>query len=263
MSERNMMKKQIEIFRSEQFGEMRVILIHNEPWFVAADVCKALDISNTSMAVSRLDDDEKMTINIADSHSGKRGGAQNLKAVNEYGIYTLVLGSRKAEAKLFKRWITHEVLPTIRKTGGYMSEPLLQRIMKDPSVIYEFADALVAEKQRSTTLAAELALAKPKADYFDAFINPDDCTNIRTTAKELKIPEREFVKFLLKEKFLFRSPNGTLLPYNKPTNEGLFIVRDYFTYRYIASQTFFTPMGKDTIRVKYFMKHGDPVKIPA
>ena len=257
------MKKHIEIFKSDQFGEIRVILIHNEPWFIAADVCKALDIGNTSMAVSRLDDDEKMTINIGDTHSGRRGGAQNLNAVNEYGIYTLVLGSRKAEAKSFKRWITHEVLPIIRKTGGYMTEPLLQQIQKDPTVIYEFADALLAEKKRSTALATELALAKPKADYFDAFINPDDCTNIRTTAKEMKIPERQFVKFLLKEKFLFRSPNGTLLPYNKPSNEGLFIVRDYYIRRYFASQTFFTPIGKDTIRVKYFMTHGDPVKIPA
>ena len=139
----------------------------------------------------------------------------------------------------------------------------MERIQKDPAVIYDFADALVAEKNRSTALAAELALAKPKADYFDAFINPDDCTNIRTTAKEMKIPERQFVKFLLKEKFLFRSPNGTLLPYSKPSNEGLFIVRDYYTYRYIASQTFFTPMGKDTVRIKYLQKHGDPVKRPA
>jgi phage antirepressor YoqD-like protein len=144
-----------------------------------------------------------------------------------------------------------------------MTEPLLERIQKDPAIIYEFADALLAEKKRSTALATELALAKPKADYFDAFINPDDCTNIRTTAKEMKIPERQFVKFLLKEKFLFRSPNGTLLPYNKPSNEGLLIVRDCYIHRCFASQTYFTPMGKDTIRVKYFMTHGDPVKIPA
>jgi len=256
------MENKIEIFKNERFGAVRITLIQGNPWFVAADVCKALDIGNPTMALRRLDEDEKVTLNSIEGHSGKLGGPQIINFVNEPGLYALVLSSRKPEAKAFKRWITHEVIPIIRKTGGYMSEPLLERIQKDPAVIYAFADALLAEKKKSTALAAELALAKPKADYFDAFINPDDCTNIRTTAKELNIPEREFVKFLLKEKFLFRSPNGTLLPYNKPTNEGLFIVRDYFTYRYIASQTFLTPIGKDTIRVKYFMKHGDPVKIP-
>lgn len=259
MPERTMMENKVEIFRNEYFGEVRIILIKGEPWFVAADVCKALDIINPRDAVKRLDDDERNTVVLTD---GIRGNPTKT-VINEYGLYALVLSSRKPEAKAFKRWITHEVIPLIRKTGGYMSEPLLQRIQKDPTVIYEFADALVAEKNRSTALAAELALAKPKADYFDAFINPDDCTNIRTTAKEMKIPERKFVKFLLKEKFLFRSPNGTLLPYNKPSNEGLFIVRDYYIRRYFASQTFFTPLGKDTIRVKYFMTHGDPVKIPA
>ena len=65
-----------------------------------------------------------------------------------------------------------------------------------------------------------LNTAKPKADYYDAFINPDDCTNIRTTAKDLKIPERKFVQFLLREKYLFRSPSGQLLPYNKDSNAG-------------------------------------------
>lgn len=263
MPERNIMENKIEIFKNERFGEVRITLIHGDPWFVASDVCKALDISNAPMATARLDDDEKMTISSTDSHSGRRGGAQSLTIINEPGLYTLVLGSRRPEARAFKRWITHEVIPLIRKTGGYMTEPLLERIQKDPAIIYEFADALLAEKKRSTALATELALAKPKADYFDAFINPDDCTNIRTTAKEMKIPERQFVKFLLKEKFLFRSPNGTLLPYNKPSNEGLFIVRDCYIHRCFASQTYFTPMGKDTIRVKYFMTHGDPVKIPA
>ena len=263
MPERNKMENKIEIFRNETFGEVRITLIGGEPWFVAVDVCNALGLVNPTLAVSRLDEDEKMTLCSTKGHSGKRGGAQSLNIINEPGLYTLVLSCRKPEAKAFKRWITHEVLPIIRKTGGYMTEPLLQRIQQDPAVIYEFANALLAEKKRSTKLASELALAKPKADYFDAFINPDDCTNIRTTAKEMKIPERQFVKFLLKEKFLFRSPNGTLLPYNKPSNEGLFIVRDFYIRRCFASQTYFTPMGKDTIRVKYFMTHGDPVTIPA
>lgn len=140
----------------------------------------------------------------------------------------------------------------IRMTGCYMTESLLDRIQKEPAVIIELAQTLLKETNRANALEAELGIARPKADYFDVFVNPDDCTNIRTTAKELKIPERKFVKFLLNEGYLFRSPSGQLLPYNKKSNEGLFIVRDFVTFRYTGSQTYFTPKGKNVIRIRYF-----------
>ena len=184
------MDNKIEIFKNEQFGEVRTILIGGEPWFVAVDVCNALDIGNPSQAISKLDDDEKVTLTTNEGHSGKLGGAQMLNVISEAGLYSLILKSRKPEAKAFKRWITHEVIPTIRKTGGYMTDSLLERIQREPAVIVEFAQALILEKNRVKALECELNTAKPKADYYDAFINPDDCTNIRTTAKELKIPER-------------------------------------------------------------------------
>lgn len=81
-------------------------------------MCRALGIGNSRDATNKLDDDEKMTVDLTDSHSGKRGGAQMITVVNEPGLYALVLSSRKPEAKAFKRWITHEVIPAIRKTGG-------------------------------------------------------------------------------------------------------------------------------------------------
>ena len=184
------MNNKIEVFKNEQFGKIRTALIENEPWFVAVDVCRALEIGNSSQAISRLDADEKMITLI--SNEGNKRGNPNMTVVNEPGLYTLILSSRK-----------------------------------------------------------------PKADYYDAFINPDDCTNIRTTAKELKIPERKFVQFLLKEKYLFRSPSGQLLPYNKDSNAGLFIVRDFVTYCYTGSQTYFTPKGKEVIRMKFQKKCGE------
>lgn len=103
---------ELQIFNNEDFGEIRTVTIDNDPWFVASDICKALDIANTTQAMQRLDDDEKSMLNI-----GLSGGATN--CVNEYGLYSLVLASRKKEARDFKRWITHEVLPSIRKTGSY------------------------------------------------------------------------------------------------------------------------------------------------
>lgn len=102
---------ELKIFENEQFGLIRAVENGGEPWFVAADVCRALDISNPTVAIERLDDDERAKFNL-----GRQGESW---CVNEPGLYTLVLGSRKPEAKTFKRWITHEVLPTLRRAGTY------------------------------------------------------------------------------------------------------------------------------------------------
>lgn len=112
--------KDFQEFISEQFGAVRTLEINGEPWFVGVDVCKALEIANNRNAMSRLDEDEKMTVHPTGTHSGTRGGAQMLNIVNEFGLYALVLGSHKKEAKDFKRWITHEVIPSIRKNGMYV-----------------------------------------------------------------------------------------------------------------------------------------------
>ena len=100
---------------------MRTVVRNGEPWFVAVDVCKALEIANPRDAVKKLDEDEKMTVDSTDGHSGQRGGAQSFNIINEPGLYSLVLGSRKPQAKAFKRWITHDVIPSIRKHGMYAS----------------------------------------------------------------------------------------------------------------------------------------------
>lgn len=230
---KSIMDNKIEVFKNEQFGEIRTTLIENEPWFVAVDVCRALEIGNSSQAISRLDADEKMITLI--SNEGNKRGNPNMTVVNEPGLYTLILSSRKPEAKAFKRWITHDVIPMIRKTGCYMTDSVLERIRKDPTFTYTLAKVMLREKDRADALEAELDAAKPKADYYDAFVNPYDCTNIRTTAKELKIPERIFVRFLLAEGYMFRSPSNQLLPYNKKSNEGLFIVRDVVTYCFMGA----------------------------
>lgn len=106
--------QEMQIFQNEQFGSIRTVVQDGEPWFVAKDVCAALELDDTSKAVDRLDDDELTRIKFV---SG--GQNRDMYAVNEPGLYTLILGSRKPEAKAFKRWVTHEVLPAIRKTGRY------------------------------------------------------------------------------------------------------------------------------------------------
>lgn len=106
------MENSVEVFKNPEFGELRTIVKDGEPWFVAKDVCDALEISNPTIAVSRLDDDEVAKFNL-----GGLSGESNV--VSESGLYSLVLGSRKPQAHAFKRWVTHDVIPSIRKTGAY------------------------------------------------------------------------------------------------------------------------------------------------
>lgn len=107
----------LKVFESPDLGKVRVVERSGEPWFVAADVCRALGLDSTGKALTRLDDDEKGVNSI---HT--LGGSQMMTIINESGLYALVLGSRKPEAKAFKRWVTHEVLPAIRRTGRYQAD---------------------------------------------------------------------------------------------------------------------------------------------
>ena len=227
-------------FENAAFGKIRTLTIDGEPWFVAADVCRALEIGNPSMTVERLDDDEK-GISTIDT----LGGKQRMTIINEPGLYSLVLSSRKPEAKAFKRWITHEVIPAIRKYGGYMTKSLLEQVLENPNLIYEFARRMLEEQQKNERLRQELDRAKPKADYYDAFIHPESCTNIRATAKELKVPEKMFTAFLIRKRYLYRAPSGGLMPYAKAADDGLFFVKDYIAVNgHQGVYTLVTPKGK-------------------
>ena len=243
---KSVMNNKIEVFKNEQFGEVRTILDGETLLFCGSDVARALGYARPNEAVARH---AKGTLK---QRILTNGGEQEMLFITEGDVYRLIVRSKLPAAEKFERWLFDDVVPMIRKTGCYMTDSVLERIQKDPAFALVMAKAVLRERDRADALEAELNVARPKADYFDAFINPDDCTNIRTTAKELKIPERKFVKFLLNEGYLFRSPSGQLLPYNKKSNEGLFIVRDFVTFRYTGSQTYFTPKGKDVIRIRYF-----------
>lgn len=124
------MQYTLQIFEYENDDQFRTMEINGEPWFVLVDACRMLDIKNASDAAGRLDDDEKMTIALNEGQSGVRGGARSMTLINESGLYSLILRSDKPEAKRFKKWITSEVLPTIRKTGGYHVRTTLPAFIK-------------------------------------------------------------------------------------------------------------------------------------
>ena len=118
---------EIKLFEKEEFGKVRVVIRNDNPWFVAKDVCVCLEIGNSRDAVASLDDDEK-GVGIIDTPGGK----QEMSIVSEPGLYSLILRSRKPEAKAFKRWVTHDILPSIRKHGLYATEEVVDRILDDP-----------------------------------------------------------------------------------------------------------------------------------
>ena len=234
------MENKLMIFENDAFGKVRTLNLNGEPWFVAVDVCSVLDLSNPTIAVSRLDEDERAKFNL-----GRQGDAT---IVNEPGLYTLVLGSRKPEAKAFKRWITHEVLPNIRKHGVYITDEKLKLFAEHPELLDALMKSLYAAHAENLRHREERQTLLPKADYYDAFMDADGCTNLRTTAKELNVPERWFARFLQQTGFLYRSPAGNLMPYAIPRNRGLFRVRDYVRNGHSGAYTLITPMGKSLFR---------------
>ena len=175
---------ELQIFKNEEFGEIRAIDINREPYFVAKDVCKILGLKNPTMAINRLDEDERTKLNLG------RQGETNL--VNEYGLYNLILASRKKESRQFKRWVTHEVIPSIRKTGGYivgeenMSEDEL--ILKAMNVLNIKVEnlkqknkQLELDNEKQNQLIGEL---KPKADYTDKILSSKGTVTINAIAND-------------------------------------------------------------------------------
>ena len=231
-------------FKNKEFGSVRMIEDDGRLLFCGADVASALGYKNTSKA---LGDHCK---GVTKRYTLTAGGPQSLSFIPEGDVYRLIVHSRLPGAERFEKWVFEEVLPAIRKTGGYMTSSLLEQAASDPNVLLRFAGELLAEHEKNERLSHEVSRLKPKADYYDTFIHPGDCTNIRATAKELGIGERAFCRFLVDAGFLYRCPAGYLLPYAKPSNKGLFQVKDFVAGNgHFGQQTIITPQGKALFRM--------------
>ena len=166
---------ELKVFENREFGEVRTVEINGEPWFVANDICYALDLTNTTMAMSRLDEDERTKFNL-----GRQGEAN---VVNEFGLYNLVLASRKPEAKQFKRWITHDVIPTIRKHGAYMTDGIIERTLQDPDYLIQLATTLKEERAKRQLAEAENYKNKPMVLFAESVQASDNSCLIGELAK--------------------------------------------------------------------------------
>lgn len=199
---------ELTIFKNEQFGEMRTVTIGEEIWFVGKDVAEILGYSNPNEAVQdHVDKEDKLNSKMLSSlklELGQRGGW----LINESGLYSLVLSSKLPSAKEFKRWVTSEVLPSIRNHGAYMSPETIERVITDPDFIIRLANELKTAQQK----VAEL---QPKAAYYDAVSRADGSTSFRETAKLFGIREREFTHWIETSRLCYRTSYGKLIPREK------------------------------------------------
>lgn len=165
----------VKVFENEQFGKMRTLEVGQDVWFATSDVCAALGIKNPSQALSRLDDDEKMTTLIL--NEGAASGKSQLSFVNEPGLYSLVLGSRKKEAIEFKRWVTHDVIPSIRKTGGYI---MGQEEMSDIELL---SRAMLVAQNQIAQRDSRIAEMEPVVDFAQRCLLAEGAVTTTSIAK--------------------------------------------------------------------------------
>ena len=223
-------------FENMEFGKLTVMEKDGEFFFIGKEVAEKLGYSNTRDALVRhVDIDDKADVVF---HDGRQ--RRSMVSINESGLYSLILSSKLPQAKEFKKWITTEVLPSIRKNGGYIKN---QEKMSNEEILANavlLANHLIAEKEK---IIEDL---EPKAKYFDELVNNNLLTNFRNTAKELHIPQKAFIQFLIDKELIYRDKKNRLLPYAK-NNKGYFEVKEWCKEgsEAVGIQTFVTPKGRN------------------
>jgi anti-repressor protein len=210
----------IQQFKSEQFGTIRTTTIDGEPWFVAKDVCAALGFTHQTDATKHLEDDEK-GVTICQTP----GGPQKMLTVSEPGLYSLIMRSRKPEAHAFKRWVTHEVLPSIRRDGGYMV------VREDESDEQVMARALLIAQKAITAKDKHIAELEPKARFADAVAASDGTCLVGELAKMLRqngvdVGQNRLFAKLREDGFLGKVGQNRNVPTQRAMDMGLFRIKE-------------------------------------
>lgn len=216
----------MEIFKNEEFGSVRIIEEDGKYLFCASDVAKALGYSNVHSALQR----HCNGVVKRDTVTSTRG-VQTLTYIPEGDVYRLIVHSKLPSAERFERWVFDEVLPSLRANGIYITDPLVKQFARDPDFAHAVVDALYEQSERVNELV-------PKAYYFDAFVDPGDAVPIRIAAKQLGVSEHWFVRLLVGCRMLYRC-DGRLVPYVDKRFRGMFAVKE--------RRTLVTPMGKQVL----------------
>lgn len=246
---------ELMIFDNPEFGTVRTLEEDGAILFCGSDVAKALGYTNPRDALSRhcrgvvKRDAWVQTGEKADGTPATR--ATEMSFIPESDLYRLIFSSKLPTAEKFTDWVTIEVLPSIRKHGGYVNgqEQLSPEELMAKALMV--AQKTLAEREaRLSALTVENQIMAPKADYFDQLVERNTLTNFRETAKQLDIPPKKFVAFLLEKKYVYRDKKGKLLPYEQKNN-GLFEVKECFNEKtqWSGTQTLVTPKGRETFRL--------------
>lgn len=214
---------ELKIFKNEAFGEIRTAEIGGEPWFVGKDVTEILGYANPSKALSDHVDEEDKLNNESLSSLGQRGGW----LINESGLYSLILSSKLPTARAFKRWVTSEVLPSIRKHGLYATDELLD----NPDLIIQMASKLKEEREAREVLEAENDIMKPKALFADAVSASHTSILVGDLAKLLRqngidIGAHRLFEKLREKGFLMKSGSSKNMPTQASMDRGLFEIKE-------------------------------------
>lgn len=239
---------ELQIFSNPEFGEVRAIEVNGESWFVGKDVAETLGYGNSRKALSDHVDDEDKGV----TKCYTLGGIQEITVINESGLYSLILSSKLPSAKRFKRWITSEVLPSIRKNGGYISG---QKEMSEAELMakaWEVAQRInAAREQRIAALEVENQRLLPKAEYFDELVDRNTLTSFTDTAKALGIKRKVFINYLIDHGYIYRDKKGHLTPRANQKSEGLFELKQCYDEKtgWAGTQALITPKGVETFRL--------------
>ena len=218
----------VQIFSNEEFGRIRTIAINGEPWFVGKDVAERLGYTDTAQAVRKhIDDEDKGVVDLTTP-----GGIQRATIINESGLYSLVLSSKLPRAKAFKRWITSEVIPSIRKRGMYATAETAEQMLQNPDVMIRALQELKAERQKRQQLEQKQKEDAPKVIFADAVAASQTSILVGDLAKLIC---QNGVSIGQTRLFAWMRSNGFLMSragisYNMPTQRameaGLFEVKE-------------------------------------
>ena len=240
------------IFNNPEFGQIRTIEEDGKVLFCGSDVAKALGYKRPKDAVSAH------CKGAVKRRTLTNGGEQEMNFIPEGDIYRLAARSEFPGADQFERWIFDEVLPSIRKNGGYINgqENMTPEELMAAALIMA-NKTIENQKVRLSALTVENQIMQPKADYFDDLVDRNLLTGLRETAKELGVKPKEFISFLLSRKYLYRDKKGKLMPYQVHVNNGLFELKECFNEKtqWTGTQTLVTPKGRETFRL-LFLKAG-------
>lgn len=241
---------ELKIFGHPKFGNVRTVTEEGRTLFCGKDVAEALGYKDTTNAVKQHC---KGVVKRHLPHPQSPEKEIVMNFIPEGDIYRLAAKSELPGAEEFERWIFDEVLPAIRRTGGYLAgaqEMTPEELMAKALTVAQ--KTLADREARLSVLTVENQIMKPKADYFDELVDRNLLTSFRETAKQLEVRERDFIQFLLNRKYIYRDKKGKLMPYAEK-NDGLFEVKECFNEKtqWSGTQTLVTPKGRETFRLLF------------